>query len=98
MVHSKSLKMAAIIIITRRKNNFINKSFQTGLTTTSSLLHLHFEHTNVITISRLDSFWPDRDQISLDDDEKVRVPEEALASKKHILTLFIGSTHKARAQ
>lgn len=91
--------MAAIIIRTRRKNNFINKSFQTGLITTSSLLPLHFEHTNMITISQLDSFWPDRDQISLgnQDDRKRRVPEETLASKKHILTLFIGSTHKARA-
>lgn len=56
MVHVNASQMAAIIIITKRKNNFINKSFQTGLTTTSSRLQLHFEHTNVITISQLGSF------------------------------------------
>lgn len=41
------------IIITRMKNNFTNNSFQIGLITASSLLQLHFEQTEVITVGQL---------------------------------------------
>lgn len=41
------------IIITRMKNNFTNNSFQMGLITASSLLQLHFEQTEVITVGQL---------------------------------------------
>lgn len=45
--------MVAKMIMTRIKNNFTNKSFQLGLITTFSMLQLHSEHTNVITVSQL---------------------------------------------
>lgn len=40
-------------IITRMKNNLTNNSFQIGLITASSLLQLHFEQTEVITVGQL---------------------------------------------
>lgn len=40
-------------IITRMKNNLTNNSFQIGLITSSSLLQLHFEQTEVITVGQL---------------------------------------------
>lgn len=41
------------IIITRMKKNFANNSFQIGLITASSLLPLHFEQKEVISVGQL---------------------------------------------